>query len=117
MIRCTTVGIEPSLLCYEMCVLAYRCGALKAWEREKVRMTREEAIGKINAIKKYLTAGNPIWDVREIDEALNMAIKALEQEPIVRCKDCRLIDADKEERRKMKEKKKMLGAIGQTDIL
>lgn len=36
-ILCTTVGIEPSLLCYEMCVLAYRCGALKAWEREKVR--------------------------------------------------------------------------------
>lgn len=51
-------------------------------------MTREEAIKKINAIKKYLTAGNPIWDVREIDEALNMAIKALEQEPVVRCKDC-----------------------------
>ena len=51
-------------------------------------MTREEAVGKINAIKKYLTAGNPIWDVREIDEALNMAIKALEQEPVVRCKDC-----------------------------
>lgn len=51
-------------------------------------MTREEAIGKINAIKKYLTAGNPIWYVREIDEVLNMAIKALEQEPIVRCKDC-----------------------------
>ena len=44
-------------------------------------MTREEAIGKINAIKKYLTAGNPIWDVREIDEALNMAIEALQQEP------------------------------------
>lgn len=44
-------------------------------------MTREEAIGKINAIKKYLTAGNPIWDVREIDEALNMAIEALEHEP------------------------------------
>ena len=40
-------------------------------------MTREEAIGKINAIKKYLTAGNPIWDVREIDEALNMAIESL----------------------------------------
>lgn len=52
-------------------------------------MTREEAVGKINAIKKYLTAGNPIWDVREIDEALNMAIKALEQEPVVRCKDCK----------------------------
>ena len=51
-------------------------------------MTREEAIKKIKAIQNYLTAGNPIWDVREIDEALNMAIKALEQEPVVRCKDC-----------------------------
>lgn len=40
-------------------------------------MTREEAIGKINAIKKYLTAGNPIWDVKETDEVLNMAIEAL----------------------------------------
>ena len=45
-------------------------------------MTREEAIGKINAIKKYLTAGNPIWDVREIDEALNMAIEALQTEAV-----------------------------------
>lgn len=44
-------------------------------------MTKEEAIKKLNAIKKYLTAGNPIWDVREIDEALNMAIKALEELP------------------------------------
>lgn len=43
-------------------------------------MTREEAIKKINAIKKYLTAGNPIWDVREIDEALNMAIEAIQNE-------------------------------------
>lgn len=42
MILCTTVGIEPSLLCYEMCVLAYRCGALKAWEREKVRSYAED---------------------------------------------------------------------------
>lgn len=43
-------------------------------------MTREEAAGKINAIKKHLTAGNPIWDVREIDEALNMAIEAIQNE-------------------------------------
>lgn len=43
-------------------------------------MTREEAIKKINAIKKYLTAGNPIWDVREIAEVLDIAIEAL-QEP------------------------------------
>lgn len=51
-------------------------------------MTREEAIKKINAIKKYLTAGNPIWDAREIDEVLDMAIEALQAEPVVRCKDC-----------------------------
>lgn len=35
MIRCTTIGVEPSDMCYEICVLAYRCGALRAWEREK----------------------------------------------------------------------------------
>ena len=52
-------------------------------------MTREEAIGKINAIKKYLTAGNPIWDVREIDVALNMAIKALDNWNIYsECSEC-----------------------------
>ena len=33
MIRCTTLGWSPSALCYEICVLAYRCGALKEWER------------------------------------------------------------------------------------
>lgn len=43
-------------------------------------MTREEAIGKINAIKKYLTAGNPIWYVREINEVLDMAIEAIQNE-------------------------------------
>lgn len=57
-------------------------------KRKGRTMTREEAIKKINAIKKYLITGNPIWDVKEIDEVLNMAIEALEQEPVVRCKDC-----------------------------
>ena len=37
MIRCTNVGVEPSEMCYEICVLAYRCGALKAWEKERER--------------------------------------------------------------------------------
>lgn len=45
-------------------------------------MTREEAIKKINAIKKYLTSGNPIWDVREIDEAIDMAIEALDERKV-----------------------------------
>lgn len=35
MIRCTTVGVEPSELCEEICVLAHKCGALKAWRREQ----------------------------------------------------------------------------------
>lgn len=35
MIKCTTVGVEPSDMCYEICVMARRCGALKAWERER----------------------------------------------------------------------------------
>lgn len=35
MIKCTKLGIEPSPMCYEICVLASRCDALKAWEREK----------------------------------------------------------------------------------
>lgn len=46
-------------------------------------MTREEAIKKINAIKKYLTAGNPMWDVKEIDEVLNMAIEAIQKRDII----------------------------------
>ena len=48
------------------------------------KMTKEEAIKKINAIKEYLTAGNPIWDVKEIDEVLNMAIEAIQNEGIGR---------------------------------
>ena len=34
MIKCTTLDVAPSPICYEICVLAYKCGALKAWERE-----------------------------------------------------------------------------------
>lgn len=34
MIRCTTVGVEPSHMCYKICIMAKKCGALKAWERE-----------------------------------------------------------------------------------
>lgn len=37
MIRCINVGIEPSYDCYDVCVSARRCEALKAWEREKAK--------------------------------------------------------------------------------
>ena len=43
-------------------------------------MTIEEAQEILQEIKHYLTAGNPVWDVDEIAEAMNMAIEALMQE-------------------------------------
>ncbi len=43
MIICTTIGIEPNKMCYEICVLAYKCGALKQWE-----WTRQEDKGGDN---------------------------------------------------------------------
>ena len=42
-------------------------------------MTREEALKKIQAVKSYMTSGNPIWSVTEMGEAFDMAIDALEQ--------------------------------------
>lgn len=45
-------------------------------------MTREEAINMVQGARQYLTAGNPIWDVKKIDEALNMAIEALSAEAV-----------------------------------
>ena len=49
-IKCTTVGVEPSKMCYEICVLAHKCGALKAWEREKQKRKGGEDDGKRNII-------------------------------------------------------------------
>lgn len=42
-------------------------------------MTRGEALKKMQAVKSYMTSGNPIWSVTEIGEAFDMAIEALEQ--------------------------------------
>lgn len=39
MIKCTTVGVEPSKDCYDICVLAYMCDALRAWEKEQKKHT------------------------------------------------------------------------------
>ena len=41
-------------------------------------MTREEAIDRLKEGEPFSEIYNPVWD-----EALNMAIKALEQEPIL----------------------------------
>lgn len=49
-------------------------------------MTMEEAQEILQEIKHYLTAGNPVWDVDEIAEALDMAIEALRNE--INCVKC-----------------------------
>lgn len=40
-------------------------------------MTKGEALKKLQAIKAYMTSGNPIWSVEPIGEAFDMAIEAL----------------------------------------
>lgn len=42
-------------------------------------MTNSEALKKMQAIKAYMTSGNPIWSVTEIGEAFDVAIEALER--------------------------------------
>ena len=42
-------------------------------------MTRDEAINIVQGARQYLTAGNPIWDAKKIDEAMSMAISALSE--------------------------------------
>lgn len=43
-------------------------------------MTKEHAIDLCQAIDKYLCAGNPIWDVKQIHDAMSMAIEALKEQ-------------------------------------
>lgn len=49
-------------------------------------MDRIEAVTLLQEIKHYLTTGNPVWDVDEIAEALDMAIEALRNE--INCVKC-----------------------------
>lgn len=48
-------------------------------------MTKEEALKKLQAIKSYMTSGNPMWSVEPIGEAMDMAIEALEQSQWISC--------------------------------
>lgn len=45
-------------------------------------MNREEAINVIKGARQYLTVGNPIWNVKKVDEAMNMAIEALSADAV-----------------------------------
>lgn len=52
MIRCTTIGREPSKLCYEICMIATKCGALKAYEREQTLLSNKTNRSNINERRK-----------------------------------------------------------------
>lgn len=41
----------------------------------------------MQAVKAYMTSGNPIWDVTEMGEAFDMAIKALEEPQWIPCSE------------------------------
>lgn len=40
-------------------------------------MTFKEAYDIVQEVKKYMTAGNPIWDVKKMEEAFDRALAAL----------------------------------------
>lgn len=42
-------------------------------------MTKKEAINMVQGARQYLTAGNPMWNAKKIDEAMSTAIEALER--------------------------------------
>ena len=44
-------------------------------------MTREEALKKMQAVRAYMVAGNPIWNITTMGEAFDKAIEALLKEP------------------------------------
>ncbi|MBR2566163.1 MAG: hypothetical protein IKE29_16285 [Paenibacillus sp.] len=44
-------------------------------------MTREEKVHVLEQIKDYLCAGNPIWDVDMVAEAMDAGIEALQDVP------------------------------------
>ena len=57
-------------------------------------MTNQEAIKRMESIREYLCAGNPIWDVDEMREVFNMAISALQAQPEPLVKESRTLVKD-----------------------
>ena len=52
-------------------------------------MNATKALKTIKECRQYLMAGNPIWDIKDIDEAFTIAIdamKKLSEKPY--CEDC-----------------------------
>ena len=45
-------------------------------------MTNQETIKRIESIREYLCAGNPIWDVDEMREVFDIAISALQEQEV-----------------------------------
>ena len=58
-------------------------------------MTNKEAQKMLTEIRHYLTAGNPVWDVDKVGEALTMAIEALKDvQNCVHCEHYTEIETD-----------------------
>lgn len=59
-------------------------------------MTKEEAISIISGYEAY-GCGYCLQGGEEVEEALRLAVDALRQETVIRCKDCKWWKAEKEE--------------------
>lgn len=73
MIRCTTLGWSPSALCYEICVLAYRCEALKEWERRKAMNNKPTVFN----YQEYVGLKGQYEDLLLVNEELANQIREL----------------------------------------
>lgn len=62
-------------------------------------MTREEAAEKINWLYYEADYGNNLPD--DMETAVDMAIEALKQPEIIRCKDCHYYDGERCDMHKM----------------
>ena len=58
-------------------------------------MNRDEAINVIKGARQYLTVGNPIWNVKKVDEAFDMAIEALSADAVQGERGHMMIDGNK----------------------
>ena len=56
-------------------------------------MTKEEAISIISGYEAY-GCGYCLQGDEEVEEALRLAVDALRQETVIRCKDCKFWDSD-----------------------
>lgn len=65
----------------------------KKAEKVEERMTKEEAISIISGYEVY-GCGYCLQGGDEVEEALRLAVDALRQETVIRCKDCKFYEPE-----------------------